>query len=426
MLEPLFLCNLSCAGCGKIQYPPNILKRELSVAECIKAVEECDAPVVSIPGGEPLLYSQIGELVAELVKRKKYIYLCTNALLLEEKIHLFEPTPYLNFSVHLDGLEEDHDASVCREGIYQKARYAIELAVERGFRVTTNSTFFNSADADRTRAFFDEMMRLGVEGMTISPGYHYEKAPDQERFLERKRTENLFRKLLHNPKKSWKFNQSPLFLEFLAGNRDFDCTPWGNVTYSIFGWQNPCYLLQDGYAASFRALIEDTEWSHYGPRSGNPKCRNCMLHSGFEASAVDHAFSSLKGLIEISKAAIFGPDIPAPSEDVAEAPGSLPGTEATETPTQGYACDASPEALRQAFDYRGDVTLTFEDGREMEGFVANLKGATLDFWPKGGSRAESVTLEGLIRLTFTGRDAAEGKSWEAWQRSQATGRGVNS
>ncbi len=296
MLEPLFKCNLACAGCGKIQYPAHILKQELSPEECFKAVDECGTPMVSIPGGEPLMHSQIDKIVEGLVARKKYIYLCTNALLLKEKLDLFKPSKYLTFSVHMDGQKEHHDFSVCREGGYEQAVEGIREAVKRGFRVTTNTTLFDGADPKSVRGFFDEMMELGVEGMMLSPGYSYEKAPDQKHFLGRARTRRLFRAILSNRKKSWQFNQSKLFLEFLMGKRNYACTPWGMPTYNMFGWQKPCYLLQDGYADTFKELMESVEWNNYGTESGNAKCANCMVHSGYEASAVDHTFSGLGGL----------------------------------------------------------------------------------------------------------------------------------
>ena len=304
MLEPLYRCNLACAGCGKIQYPAHVLKRELSPEECFKAVDECGAPMVSIPGGEPLMHSQIDKIVEGLVARKKYIYLCTNALLLKEKIGLFKPSKYLTFSVHMDGQKEHHDFSVCREGGYELAAEGIREAVKRGFRVTTNTTLFDGADPKSVRAFFDEMMALGVEGMMLSPGYSYDKAPDQKHFLGRARTRRLFRAILANRKPTWQFNQSPLFLDFLMGKRDFQCTPWGMPTYSIFGWQKPCYLLQDGYADSFSELMAETEWARYGTVS-NPKCANCMVHSGYEATGVDYTFSSLQGLWATAKAVLF-------------------------------------------------------------------------------------------------------------------------
>jgi hopanoid biosynthesis associated radical SAM protein HpnH len=305
MLEPLFRCNLACAGCGKIQYPAHILKKELTPEQCFRAVDECGAPMVSIPGGEPLMHSQIGKIVEGLVARQKYIYLCTNALLLKEKLDLFKPSKYLTFSVHVDGEREHHDFSVCREGGYDQAIEGMKEALRRGFRVTTNTTLFDGADPNSVREHFDQMMELGVEGMMLSPGYSYDKAPDQKHFLGRARTRKLFRAILSNRKKSWQFNQSPLFLEFLMGERQYACTPWGMPTYNIFGWQKPCYLLQDGYADTFQELIDSTAWNEYGTESGNPKCANCMVHSGYEASAVNETFSSLRGLLATAKATIF-------------------------------------------------------------------------------------------------------------------------
>jgi hopanoid biosynthesis associated radical SAM protein HpnH len=305
MLEPLFRCNLACAGCGKIQYPAHILKKELTPEQCFRAVDECGAPMVSIPGGEPLMHSQIGRIVEGLVARQKYIYLCTNALLLKEKLDLFKPSKYLTFSVHVDGEREHHDFSVCREGGYDQAIEGMKEALRRGFRVTTNTTLFDGADPNSVRDHFDQMMELGVEGMMLSPGYSYDKAPDQKHFLGRARTRKLFRAILSNRKKSWQFNQSPLFLEFLMGERQYACTPWGMPTYNIFGWQKPCYLLQDGYADTFQELMDSTAWHEYGTESGNPKCANCMVHSGYEASAVNDTFSSLRGLLATAKATLF-------------------------------------------------------------------------------------------------------------------------
>src|ERR1700731_1872579 len=264
MLEPLFRCNLACAGCGKIQYPAHILKTDLSPEECFKAVDECGTPMVSIPGGEPLMHPEIDKIV--------------------------------------EGLKEEPDFSVCREGGYELAIEGIREAVKQGFRVTTNTTLFDGADPKSVRAFFDEMMELGVEGMMLSPGYSYDKAPDQKHFLGRARTRRLFRAILSNRKASWQFNQSKLFLEFLMGKRTYACTPWGMPTYNVFGWQKPCYLLQDGYVDTFQELLDTTEWQNYGTESGNPKCANCMVHSGYEASAVDHTFSGLRGLWATVKA----------------------------------------------------------------------------------------------------------------------------
>ncbi len=305
MLEPLFRCNLACAGCGKIQYPAHILKKELTPEQCFQAVDECGAPMVSIPGGEPLMHSQIGKIVEGLVARRKYIYLCTNALLLKEKLDLFKPSKYLTFSVHVDGEREHHDFSVCREGGYELAIDGMKEALKRGFRVTTNTTLFDGADPNSVREHFDQMMELGVEGMMLSPGYSYDKAPDQKHFMGRARTRKLFRTILSNRKSTWRFNQSTLFLEFLMGKRQYTCTPWGMPTYNIFGWQKPCYLLQDGYADTFAELMSATAWDQYGTESGNPKCANCMVHSGYEASAVNETFGSLRGFLATARATIF-------------------------------------------------------------------------------------------------------------------------
>lgn len=310
MLEPLFRCNLACAGCGKIQYASDILKRHLSPEQCFKAVDECGAPMVSIPGGEPLLHPQIAEIVEGLVRRKTYIYLCTNALLLKNKIHIFKPSKYLTINVHLDGLAEDHDKSVCREGGYASAVEGLREAIRRGFRVTTNTTLFDGANPAAVRSFFNEMMGLGVEGMTISPGYSYSKAPDQEHFLGKAATRKLFHSILSDRNKNWRFNQSPLFLEFLMGLRDYACTPWGMPTYNLFGWQKPCYLLQEGYVKTFAELLAQTEWHKYGAESGNPKCANCMVHSGYEASAVQDTFGSLSGFWATVRASLFSGNYP--------------------------------------------------------------------------------------------------------------------
>lgn len=312
MLEPLFRCNLACAGCGKIQYPADVLRRHLTPEQCFRAVDECGAPIVSIPGGEPLLHPQIDEIVAGIVARKKYVYLCTNALLLEKHLHRFTPSKYLSFSVHMDGPREEHDNAVCREGTYDIALSAIQKAIAAGFRVTTNTTLFDTAHAEPFRGFFDDMMELGVEGMMISPGYSYEKAPDQDHFLQRRRTTRLFRKLLANAGRRWRFNQSPLFLLFLQGKWDLECTPWGNPTYNLFGWQKPCYLMQEGYAESFQELLDTTAWENYGRSSGNPKCRDCMVHSGYEPTAVAETFGTLRGFLQTARVTLFGAPAPRP------------------------------------------------------------------------------------------------------------------
>ncbi len=292
MLEPLFRCNLACSGCGKIQHPTEILKQNLSPEECFAAVEECGAPVVSIPGGEPLLHPQIDEIVKGLVARKKFVYLCTNGLLLEKSLNKFEPSPYLTFSVHLDGLQELHDKCVDRKGVFDIAVKAIKAAKAKGFRVTTNTTVFNNADPKEMQEFFDFLEGLNLDGMMISPGYSYEWAPDQESFLKREQTKALFREILapfRSGKKQWNFNHNPLFLDFLVGEKDYDCTPWGSPSFSVLGWQKPCYLLNEGHYKTFKELLEKTEWEKYGHKSGNPKCADCMVHCGYEPSAATDA-----------------------------------------------------------------------------------------------------------------------------------------
>jgi hopanoid biosynthesis associated radical SAM protein HpnH len=304
MLEPLFRCNLACAGCGKIQYPDHVLDKRLTPEQCWAAADECGAPIVSIPGGEPLIHPEMPKIVQGLVARKKYVYLCTNAILLERKLDEYSPSKYLTFSIHMDGLKEEHDWAVCRDGVYDVAVKAINAALARGHRVTTNTTLFDDANPERVRQFFDAMMKLGVEGMMISPGYSYQKAPDQQHFLKRNRTRELFSKILSHRKRGWRFNQSPLFLEFLMGKRDYQCTPWGNPTYNVFGWQRPCYLLQDGYVKTFRELMEGTAWDRYGT-GRNEKCADCMVHCGYEASAVEDTFGSWSGFTRTVKATLL-------------------------------------------------------------------------------------------------------------------------
>jgi len=286
MLEPLFRCNLACAGCGKIDYPAEILNQRLSVDECMQAVEECGAPVVVIAGGEPLLHREIDQIVAGAIARKKFVIVCTNALLLEKKMELFKPSKWFSWSVHLDGDREAHDISVCQDGVYDRAVAAIGEAKRRGFRTIINATLFNNSVPERVARFFDDVMAMGVDGISVSPGYAYERAPDQQHFLNRNKTKELFRSIFRaRGKTKWSFNQSSMFLDFLAGNQTFHCTPWGNPTRTYFGWQRPCYLLGEGYAKSFKELMETTDWDRYG--TGNyEKCADCMVHSGYEATAV--------------------------------------------------------------------------------------------------------------------------------------------
>ncbi len=308
MLEPLFRCNLACAGCGKIDYPDSILNRRLSPEECFQAVDECGAPVVSIPGGEPLLHKEIVEIVEGIVARKKFVYLCTNALLLKKKLDQFKPSPYLTLSIHLDGLREEHDHAVSQPGTFDRAVEAIQEAVKRGFRITINCTLFNNAVPERVAEFIDYAMQLGVEGVTMAPGYAYERAPVQDHFLSRSKTKELFRSIFRLGKerldkgmKKWVFNQSSLYLDFLAGNQTYACTPWGNPTRNVFGWQRPCYLVGEGYVKSFKELMETTAWDDYGV--GNyEKCANCMVHSGFEpTSVIETAKHPLQALMVMLK-----------------------------------------------------------------------------------------------------------------------------
>ena len=313
MLEPLFRCNLACAGCGKIDYPDPILNQRISVADALAAVDECGAPVVAIAGGEPLLHKEIDQIVEGMLARKKFVYLCTNALLLEKKLDLFKPHPYFSFDVHLDGDKLMHDAAVCQDGVFDRAVAAIRKVKERGFRVSINCTLFDGADPGRVAKFFDEVMALGVDGIMTSPGYAYERAPDQQHFLTRQKTKQLFRDILkQDPRRrggrAWRFTQSPLFMDFLAGNQTYACTPWGKPTRNVFGWQRPCYLLGEGFAKTYTELMQTTDWDSYG--TGNyEKCADCMVHSGYEATAVVDA---VKRPLEVIKVALRGPRVEGP------------------------------------------------------------------------------------------------------------------
>ena len=292
MLEPLFRCNLACAGCGKIDYPDHILNKRIGVQEALDAVDECGAPVVSIAGGEPLIHKELPRIVEGIIERRKFVYLCTNALLLKKRMKDYKPSPYLTFSLHLDGNRERHDASVCQGGVYDRVIEVTRLAREKGFRVTINCTLFQGETAEEISEFIDEMMGLDVESVTLAPGFSYERAPQQEVFLQRRSSAELFRRVFKLGRgRSWRFNHSPLYLDFLAGNQAYQCTAWGNPTRNVFGWQKPCYLLVgEGYARTYRELMEDTDWEAYGV-GRNPKCANCMVHCGFEPTAVDDTFS---------------------------------------------------------------------------------------------------------------------------------------
>ncbi len=305
MLEPLFRCNLECAGCGKIQHPEETLRRMLTPEECWAASDECGAPVVSVAGGEPLIHPHIDRIVSGLVERGRFVYLCTNAILLERKLDLFRPDDRLSFNVHLDGVEARHDASVQRAGVHRAAVAAIRAAVARGFRVTTNSTLFVGQDVDELHRFFDEVMALGVEAMTIAPGYGYERAPDRTGFLRREQARELFRRALAPAKaRKWRFNHSPLYLDFLTGAREYACTPWGSPNYSILGWQRPCYLFGDGYARTFAELLETTQWERYGT-GRHPSCADCLMHCGYEPTAVEDGMASVGNAVR-SVRSLFG------------------------------------------------------------------------------------------------------------------------
>lgn len=294
-LEPLYACNLHCAGCGKIQKPASQLKQRMPVEDAIAAIEECGAPMVSIAGGEPLLHPQIDQIVAELIARRKYVFLCTNALLIPKKLDKFRPSPYFAWAVHIDGLAERHDASVCRPGVFDQAVAAVRECQRRGFRVTTNTTFFNT---DTPQTVIDVLNYLNddlkIDEMMISPGYSYQTAPDQEHFLAVTETRELFRKAFADGnRRRWRLNHSPLFLDFLEGKADFACTAWGIPSYSLLGWQRPCYLMADGYTKTYRELIETTDWDAYG-RGKDTRCGNCMAHCGYEPSAVLATLGSLR------------------------------------------------------------------------------------------------------------------------------------
>jgi hopanoid biosynthesis associated radical SAM protein HpnH len=323
MLEPLFRCNLACAGCGKIDYPAEILNQRLSVDECMQAIDECGAPVVVVAGGEPLLHREIEQIVEGAIARKKFVIVCTNALLLEKKMHLFQPSKWFSWSVHLDGLREEHDTSVCQDGVYDRAVAAIAAAKQAGFRTIINCTLFDTAQPERVASFFDEVMAMGVDGISVSPGYAYERAPDQQHFLNRRKTKELFRGVFaRQGKRKWAFNQSSMFLDFLAGNQTFHCTPWGNPTRTYFGWQRPCYLLGEGYAKTFKELMEETDWDRYG--TGNyEKCAQCMVHSGYEASAVNETIrrpwrAAAQALRGIRTEGPMAPEIPLSNQRPAE------------------------------------------------------------------------------------------------------------
>jgi hopanoid biosynthesis associated radical SAM protein HpnH len=294
-LEPLFQCNLACSFCGKIQHPEHILKQRMPVEQAIAAIEESGAPMVSIAGGEPLVHPEIHVIAEELLKRKKFVFLCTNAILLKKKLDNFKPSPYFTWVVHLDGLRERHDRFVERDGIFDTAVDAIREAKARGFRVGTNTTFLNTDTPETVKEVLDYLNdELEVDNIQISPAYAYEKAPDQEHFPGVEQTRRLFSAAFADGgRQKWRLNHSPLYLDFLEGKVDYQCTPWGIPSYSLFGWQRPCYLMADGYAKTYKELIETTDWDKYG-RGRDPRCENCMAHCGYEPTAVMETSRSVK------------------------------------------------------------------------------------------------------------------------------------
>ena len=320
MLEPLLRCNLACKGCGKIDYPDQILNQRLSYDQCMAAIDECGAPAVSIAGGEPLLHRDMPRIVKGYVERKKFVILCTNALLLKKKIDDYEPSPYFTWSIHLDGDQAMHDKAVCKDGVYDVAREAILLAKSRGFQTRINCTVFDGADPVRLAAFFDEMTALGVDGMMVSPGYAYERAPDTEHFLTREKTRQLFRDILKRGKggAAWNFTVSPLFLDFLAGNRTYECTPWSMPLRTVFGWQKPCYLLGEGYVPTFAELMEGTEWDKYGVGKYE-KCSDCMVHCGFEGTAANDSIRHPLQFLNIARKGVRTEGPMAPDVDLSNA-----------------------------------------------------------------------------------------------------------
>jgi hopanoid biosynthesis associated radical SAM protein HpnH len=303
-LEPLFACNLKCSGCGKIAQPASLLKQRMPVEQAVAAIEESGAPMVSIAGGEPLMHPQIDEIVRQLLDRKKIVFLCTNALLLPKHLHKFRPHRNFAWMVHIDGLKERHDESVNKEGGFDGAVEAIRQAQRAGFKVMTNTTFFNTdtpADVIGVLDYLNDEIK--VDNMQISPAYAYSKAPDQEHWLGVNETRELFRKAFADGRrKKWRLNHSPVFLDFLEGKRELACTAWGIPSYSLLGWQKPCYLLDDGYAKTYKELIEETDWDAFG-RGKDPRCANCMAHCGYEPTAVIATMGSLK---ESLRAAIGG------------------------------------------------------------------------------------------------------------------------
>jgi hopanoid biosynthesis associated radical SAM protein HpnH len=289
MLEPLHACNLTCTGCGRIREYEDTIKQKLSVEECLASVEEAAAPIVSICGGEPFIYPEIGKLTREIIKKRRHVIICTNGMFIQKKLHEFKPTSRLTFNIHLDGLRETHDKAVEREGVFDAAIEGINVAKKAGFLVCTNTTVYKETDINEIDALYTYLTKLGVDGFLLSPAYGYSAVQKTnpkgaaEIFLTRDDIREKFKEAKRLFKKH-KMNNSPIYLEFLSGERELSCTAWGNPTRNVKGWKGPCYLITDEHHDSFDGLINNTDWSKYG-RGNDPRCEHCMVHSGFEASA---------------------------------------------------------------------------------------------------------------------------------------------
>ena len=302
MLEPLEMCNLACVGCGRIHEYKPVMDKMMSVEEALEAVEESGAPLVSIAGGEPTIHPKIDQIINELVRRKYFVYCCTNGILLERVLKKVPPSKYLSWVVHMDGMETRHDEAVARKGVFQKATKAIQTALDGGYRVCTNTTIFRGCDTEDLHALFRSMTEMGVEGCMVSPGYNFEDAPDQDIFLTRQESKKAFREILDEEKtKGMRLYNNPLYLDFLRGKRDYQCTAWSNPTYTVMGWRKPCYPLADEHVQNVGELFEESLWDHYGVGK-DPRCASCMMHCGFESATIFNAISSPRDWVTLIKA----------------------------------------------------------------------------------------------------------------------------
>ncbi|MCH8061959.1 MAG: adenosyl-hopene transferase HpnH [Chloroflexi bacterium] len=299
MLEPLEKCNLACEGCGRIREYERVLDRTLSVEQCLAAVEESGAPIVSIAGGEPTLHPHIAEIVNSITAKRKFVYLCTNALLMERVMKKIPSSKYFCFVVHMDGMEEAHDRSVYRKGVFKIAIRGIRNALDEGYRVTTNSTVFNGVDEEDITNMFEMLTEMGVEGCMVSPGYQFDSVPNQNLFISRQQARKVFKNIL-DPRRKIRFYNNPLYLDFLRGERDYQCTAWANPTYTVLGWREPCYLLGDRHTQDLNDLFTDELWERYGVGK-DPRCANCLMHCGFESASIFGAFESPRDAIKLIK-----------------------------------------------------------------------------------------------------------------------------